>query len=1224
MGMSMDVLGAMAAGEAVGRVARLLGAGERVSLSGAAGSSTVLVAGAVARGTGRPVLLMLAHGDEAEAAVEELSALGAQAVLLPALEVLPGESGVSVEQAAARLRAVRAAVAWRGGSDRARVLVTTIQALMQGVPPLSEVETSLRAVRAGERLDPAALAAWLTEHGYTRVEVVSEVGEFAVRGGIVDVFPPGDPFGSEAEGSLPGGLAMAGGGVPVRLDMLGDVVERVSEIDVETMGSDRAVAGVHLAPAQWGDGAAPSRGPAAAGGGAGLLLPAVLPEGFVAVLSELSELTEQGRGYYERVIEAGSVHGPPAVFAQVQRRCAVVEVSALGGGVGGGVRVPVSPAPGLAEDSARAVAELCELATSAPGQAPLDVVVVCQNEGERSRLVEMVAAAGPVPPARLTAAVGFLRAGLVWHEPLGVRGGALGPVPAGQSPESAPALLLVPLAEVLHRYTVRGALRWAASRGGGGGVGGGGGGGRLRAGRVMDTFLGVEPGDYVVHAEHGIARYRGLRVLRARPGERSVESRLRDPGTGSGRPAAREQDASAGPGEAQEYLTLEFDGGTLVHVPAVNIDLVQKYVGARGSPPLSSVGGGRWKKQKERALEAVRDMAGEMLRVRAAREAMPGIRYPADTAWQREFEAEFPYQETDDQLAAMGEIKRDMGGARPMDRLLCGDVGYGKTELAIRAAFKAVEFGKQVAVLVPTTVLAEQHERTFRARLKAYPFRVESLSRLTGAGQGRRVLEDLAAGRVDVVIGTHRLLSKDVGFADLGLVIIDEEQRFGVEHKERLLSLRMMVDVLTLSATPIPRTLHLSMLGLRDISSLATAPADRRAVVTEVMPFNATRVGRAMARELAREGQVFYVHNRVGDIAVVADEVRAMAPGARVVVGHGQMGAADLERVMLAFMRRQADILVCTTIIESGIDIPTANTIVIDEADRFGLAELHQLRGRVGRSRHRGYCYLLLPRKRPVKEPAKRRLQAIEQFSMLGAGFKIAMRDLEIRGAGNLLGSEQSGHIAAVGYDMYCRLLDRAVRELRHEAVSTPSETSVEIGVTGTIPRGYIPSEQRRLEAYRRMAAAMTAEELDAFERDLCAAYGPVPEPAQRLIRLADLRVGARLLGVRRVHVAGPDVVIRTSDQAAVTDRLRGVAGVVTPLPLRSPSDLPEVYLRPSSPRALEPLTLLALLQSRLGAAAMARGLPSVGDGAASGRPAGVPVTKPAGPLSARSPGPSR
>lgn len=469
--MSMDVLGAMAAGEAVGRVARLLGAGERVSLSGAAGSSTVLLAGAVARGTGRPVLLMLAHGDEAEAAVEELSALGAQAVLLPALEVLPGESGVSVEQAAARLRAVRAAVAWRGGSDRARVLVTTIQALMQGVPPLSEVETSLRAVRAGERLDPAALAAWLTEHGYTRVEVVSEVGEFAVRGGIVDVFPPGDPFGSEAEGSLPGGLAMAGGGVPVRLDMLGDVVERVSEIDVETMGSDRAVAGVHLAPAQWGDGAAPSRGPAAAGGGAGLLLPAVLPEGFVAVLSELSELTEQGRGYYERVIEAGSVHGPPAVFAQVQRRCAVVEVSALGASVGGGVRVPVSPAPGLAEDSARAVAELCELATSAPGQAPLDVVVVCQNEGERSRLVEMVAAAGPVPPARLTAAVGFLRAGLVWHEPLGVRGGALGPVPAGQSPESAPALLLVPLAEVLHRYTVRGALRWAASRGGGGGCG---------------------------------------------------------------------------------------------------------------------------------------------------------------------------------------------------------------------------------------------------------------------------------------------------------------------------------------------------------------------------------------------------------------------------------------------------------------------------------------------------------------------------------------------------------------------------------------------------------------------------------------------------------------------------------------------------------------------------------------------------------------------------------
>ena len=564
---------------------------------------------------------------------------------------------------------------------------------------------------------------------------------------------------------------------------------------------------------------------------------------------------------------------------------------------------------------------------------------------------------------------------------------------------------------------------------------------------------------------------------------------------------------------------------------------------------------------------------------------MPGIRYPADTAWQREFEDEFPYEETEDQEAALAEIKRDMQGARPMDRLLCGDVGFGKTELAIRAAFKAAEFGKQAAVLVPTTVLAEQHERTFAARFRDYPFSVRAVSRFKSDAEVKAILEEVAAGRVDVVIGTHRLLSKDVRFADLGLVIVDEEQRFGVEHKERLLGLRLTADVLTLSATPIPRTLHMAMLGIRDISSLAVAPADRRAVVTEVIPRNPQRLRQVIARELAREGQVYYVHNRIHDITSVADDIQKLAPDARIVIGHGQMPDGQLEEVMLKFVRREADILVSTTIIESGIDIASANTMIIDDADRFGLADLHQLRGRVGRSKHRGYCYLLLPEDRPVKETARQRLKAIEQFSMLGAGFKIAMRDLEIRGAGNILGPEQSGHIAAVGYEMYCQLLEHAVKDLRNEVVASPNETALDVGVTGSIPRHYIPSEQRRLEAYRRISMARAKADLERVREELRQAYGEPPPAALRLLDLAEIRIGARGLGVRSIAVRDKDLVLSTEQPGAVAQRFADAKGQVAQLPPApgTSGGLPMVYWRPVSPAAFEPATLLVILRKRLG-----------------------------------------
>jgi len=510
-------------------------------------------------------------------------------------------------------------------------------------------------------------------------------------------------------------------------------------------------------------------------------------------------------------------------------------------------------------------------------------------------------------------------------------------------------------------------------------------------------------------------------------------------------------------------------------------------------------------------------------------------------------------------------------------------VGFGKTELAIRAAFKAVEFRRQVALLVPTTVLAEQHERTFSERFAGYPFRVESVSRFKPPNEQKKTIERTARGQVDVLVGTHRLLSKDVSFADLGLVVIDEEQRFGVEHKQVLMAMRTQVDVVTLSATPIPRTLHMSLLGLRDISSLTTAPVDRRAIVSEVIPYNETRIKRAIARELAREGQVFYVHNRVKSIHRVADTVREMAPGARVVVGHGQMPAAELEKVMLAFTRREADILVCTTIIESGVDIPTANTMIIEDADRFGLADLHQLRGRVGRYKHRAYCYMLLPQDRAVTPNATRRLRAIEDYSMLGAGFKIAMRDLEIRGAGNILGSEQSGHIAAVGYEMYCRLLEDSVRALKNEAPARRPDISVEIGVAGLIPRAYIPSQTRRMEAYRRLASAATGAEIDAAERDMTAAYGAPPKAARKLLDLARLRVALADLGVRSVAVRDPDVVFQSERTRDLAEALRPAKGTVRVVTHGASWDIAPVYYRPPA-GYLEPVSLLRVLLARLNA----------------------------------------
>jgi transcription-repair coupling factor (superfamily II helicase) len=1141
--------------ETAQRLSALVDAGGHRFAHGVIGSSTRLISAAVATRTQRPILMVVAHLDEADDAAAELESLGISSSVLPALEVLPGETAVSLDLFARRLALVRRL---HDGDELPRAIVAPVQSLMQGVPRPERLAELTLTIRSGGESSPDRLINWLGNAGYQRLDSIEEPGDFAVRGGIIDVFPP--PGGSS---TIP---ETRGESMPFRLDFFGDEIESITEIDLETMGSDRRLDRVDLV----GSGSRDDATAVLTGdeiNALDLLRASPFREA-VAVLCDTTEITEQARGYFERVTNAKGIDGPPEVFKRLRSNFhALCEINQTASGAPDeAVEVPVSPLPEFPRDASEAAAQLGVLSAS-------HRVIVCpQSEAENHRCSELVKEfCKPEDALRIEQQIGYVHRGFAWEEGAGA------------------SALIVPYHEMLHRFHTRRRASRARSVSG--------------ERSASETFLQLEPGDTVVHVEHGIARFAGLRSMaskRPKPTtEQDVDEKLRQANT-SLSPSRQRREAKRaaegkldGKGPLEEYLTLEFANRAKLHVPVSQIDKVQKYVGGGGRdrPPLSVLGGKKWQAQKEHVKDSVKDLAAEMLRVQAARESMPGIRYPADTPWQTEFEQEFPFDETEDQLSALSAIKRDMARTQPMDRLLCGDVGYGKTEVAIRAAFKAAEFGKQVAVLVPTTILAEQHGRTFTQRFADYPFRVETLNRFKTRQQQNEILKRVRTGQVDVLIGTHRILSSDVRFSDLGLVIVDEEQKFGVEDKNRLLQLKLTVDVLTLSATPIPRTLHMSMLGLRDISSLSTPPQDRRAVVTEVIPHNARRIKHAIERELAREGQVYFVHNRVHNIRSIADEVQKMVPSARVVIGHGQMPERELEEVMHRFMNHEADILVSTTIIESGIDIPTANTMVINDAHMFGLADLHQLRGRVGRYKHRAYCYLLLPPDKPVPDIAKKRLKAIEEYSMLGAGFKIAMRDLEIRGAGNLLGAEQSGHISAVGYDMYCKLLDQAAKELQGESTNAVSETTVSIGISGNLPKTYIPSDTRRLEAYRRLATAESPEAAGRVEQDLRQAYGELPKQAERLVELARLRAAAASEGIRSITLREQDVIFRTTRPGRLEELMADAPGSLRLISSSRPGaaqgkaeredTMHEVFYRPPA-QFLEPPTLLVMLRRRL------------------------------------------
>jgi transcription-repair coupling factor (superfamily II helicase) len=607
--------------------------------------------------------------------------------------------------------------------------------------------------------------------------------------------------------------------------------------------------------------------------------------------------------------------------------------------------------------------------------------------------------------------------------------------------------------------------------------------------RPLDTFLDLQEGDYVVHLVHGVARF--LRLERIERG-----------------------------GAEQDFLVLEFQDDLHVHVPAAKIDLVQKYIGGRGDEPeLSKVGGRSWSRRKEEAAQAATDLAAELLELNAVRARAAGIAHPPDSPWQQAFEATFPHRETPDQLTALEAIKKDMESRVPMDRLLCGDVGYGKTELAMRAAFKCVMGGRQVAMLVPTTLLASQHEETFRSRMKSFPVTVGSLSRFRTEREQKAIVAGLADGSVDIVIGTHRLLQPDVTFKDLGLLIVDEEQRFGVVHKEKLRKIRREVDTLSLSATPIPRTLHQAMLGIRQISALRQPPPGRLPVKSEVVEYDESLIRAGILREIERGGQVFFVHNRVQTIDRVKAKLKELVPEASFVVGHGQMGERDLERAILAFIERRAQVLVSTAIVESGLHIPAANTIFVDRAEAAGLADLHQLRGRVGRSDVQAYAYFLLRADAIPSEIAEKRLHAIEEFNHLGAGFQLAMRDLEIRGAGNILGPEQSGHIAAVGYDLYCRLLEMAVKKLKREPILNPEELELFLDFDAYLPETYVSDLRLRIEVYRKLGRCRTIEDFTTVVTELRDRFGPPPRQVEEFVDVARIRAFMERERIQRLEV---------------------------------------------------------------------------------------------------------
>ncbi len=988
----------------------------------------------------------------------------------PAWESLPYE-GISPGPHAAGMRA-RAARALR----KARgpfVVVTPILAAVQGLNPELGAHEPL-AVDAGTALAPDILAGRLVELGYQRVDVVEHRGEFAVRGGIVDLFP------STARR-------------PARAEFEGDQIESLREFSPSTQLSTGKLDRVEVHPSRelivteevqgLAEEALPTyrghyraalerlcEGLAFEGMEQAIpliydrlpMLADLLPPGGWVVLASAIRTLDRGRRIVEEADALAQASGWPGPRAVRDPEVALgasqrVDLSELGPAGDIDLGIHAWERPGRTQEMVTRVAQL--------RREGARVILSAEGRGSLER-AEEVLAQREIPGEGLLAVQADVAEGF-WFAP----------------EESSPALLAAVTEEDLfgQRRHTRAAPRLA----------------RRRSEGVAEELF---PGDLAVHQVHGVGRYLGM-VRRAVAGAE------------------------------RDYLLLEYAAGDKLYVPSDQVGVVAKYLGGE-APRLHRLGGSDWVRAKSKVRRAVRDMAGELVRLYSVRMSVRGHAFGLDAPWQAELEDAFPFEETRDQLGAIEEVKRDMEQPKPMDRLICGDVGYGKTEVAVRAAFKAVMDAKQVAVLVPTTLLAEQHFVTFSERFAPFPVKVAMLSRFIAPGEQEAVVADVAAGKVDVLIGTHRLLSPDVTFKDLGLLVVDEEQRFGVTHKERLKRIRTSVDVLTMTATPIPRTLEMSLAGIRDMSVVDTPPEDRQPVLTYVGPYDAEMAQAAVRRELLRGGQVFWVHNRVETIERAAAELRQKLGGeARIVVAHGQMDEERLEKAMLAFWDRSTDVLMCTTIIESGLDVPSANTLVVERADRLGLAQLYQLRGRVGRSAERAFAYLFFPRQARLTDEAHERLAAISRFTALGSGISIAMKDLEIRGAGNLLGAEQHGHIAAVGFDTYLRLLSEAVAEMKGEPLPPEREVRIELPVKAFIPPDWVGQEALRLELYRRIGTARDHEELGQVAAEATDRFGPLPPSVTTLLAVASLKLACLAAGVEEVSTFRSQVRLKPVEE---------------------------------------------------------------------------------------------
>ena len=1049
----------------------------------------------------------------------QLPTSNSQLLFYPAWEILPHEDRLPhADVISDRLQTLASlSEDLKLKTQNSKLIVASVTALLQKTFPPGEIQNRTRAFARGDKIAPLDLIERLEDQGYQPEAQVSQKGEIALRGGIVDVWPLTSPW-------------------PARLEFFGDELESLREFDPLTQISRGEILSVTLPPAgelgilkqrQNEEGRAENETALAT-------LLDYLPPETIFLLCEPEQLALRANEYALQ-IPAGDPFfiSWPDLLAELNRRgftaVALSEAAKTGGdNPQSAIRNPQFSSL----DAYRPLAERAPEAPIAEAQRreffnqmhrwlrqDYAVHVFCNNDGERQRFEEIWKELDEVRSEKVEGREVGRTSDLTLRPSI-----YLGSLARGFICEEA-KLVIVTDAEIFGRSKIQRPRRLKSPH-------------ALAARSALDIdFTELEEGDLVVHLQYGIGKFLGLKNL----------------------PAGRSRHSSASISQLStgtECLVIEYapanygDEPPKLYVPVTEAHLVGKYVGAgKAHPPLNTLGGTRWQKAKQQAERAVRDIAAELLQIQAVRESQPGHPFPPDVPWQREFEGAFVFEETPDQLRAIGETKSDMERAKPMDRLICGDVGFGKTEVAIRAAFKAVMGGRQVAMLVPTTVLAQQHFNTFRERMADYPIRVELLSRFRTRRQQERVVKDLATGAVDIVIGTHRLIQSDIVFKELGLVVIDEEQRFGVLHKEKFKRLRTMVDVLTLSATPIPRTLYLALTGARDMSTIQTPPHDRLPVETIAAQYDERIIRDAIQRELKRGGQVYFLHNRVLSIETMRQRLAKLVPQARIVVGHGQMDADGLEEVMTKFVNGEADVLLSTSIIESGLDIPNANTIIIDRADRFGLSDLYQLRGRVGRYKHQAYAYLLLPRHASLLTDVRKRISAIRQYSTLGSGFKIAMRDLEIRGAGNLLGSEQSGHITAVGFELYCQLLRQSVSSLKGEKVKPRVEvrialdfieTNAESGVRGVelktassgaddsalrtphsafLPHNYVTEPQHRIGIYRKLAQAGEKPALEQLRKELRDRFGPLPPPVELLLTVAELKILASEKSVTAIEV---------------------------------------------------------------------------------------------------------